>query len=328
MSSLDPPMMNAPAIDSRQLRHALGAFATGVTIVTTRDTAGHDIGLTVNSFSSVSLDPPMVLWSLSRHAHSLAAFLSVEHFAVHILAADQEPLSNLFAQTGADKFAGLSPGRGHGGVPLLDGCSARFECRTAFRHAGGDHEIFVGEVITFEHFDRAPLVFQRGRYAFAVPKPEAASNGAAGEAESNFSREFLGYLLGRAQHQLMRHLMREFDLRGLTEEQYFVLSVLGAEDNRTLRELDAAAALAGRSVPPEQVRALAQRGFVMIDASPGLEARARLTELGLRTDIELVAIAKAAEADVQNNLDYAEAQTLKALLKRLVGEREPHGPPN
>src|SRR5258706_6683392 len=110
MSSLDPPMMNAPAIDSRQLRHALGAFATGVTIVTTRDTAGHDIGLTVNTFTSVSLHPPIVLWSLSRHAHSLAAFLSVGHFAVHILPADQEPLSNLFAHTPADKRTGLSPG--------------------------------------------------------------------------------------------------------------------------------------------------------------------------------------------------------------------------
>src|SRR4249919_2131388 len=110
-------------IDAREFRGALGAFTTGVTIVTTRDDGGHDVGLTVNSFNSVSLEPPLVLWSLARNAASLPAFVAAEHFAVHILAADQEPLSNRFAQRGADKFAGLELARGEGGVPLLPGCA-------------------------------------------------------------------------------------------------------------------------------------------------------------------------------------------------------------
>ena len=155
---------------ARRFRSALGAFATGVTIVTTRDAEGADVGLTANSFNSVSLDPPMVLWSLARSARSLSAFLAASHFAVHVLAADQEALSLRFAARGTDKFAGLALERGAGGIPLLGGCSARFECRTAFRHEAGDHMIFVGEVEQFGHTDLPELLFHRGRYALAVPK--------------------------------------------------------------------------------------------------------------------------------------------------------------
>lgn len=158
---------------SRRFRNALGAFATGVTVVTTRDNEGRDIGLTASSFNSVSLDPPMVLWSLANASRSLPAFVHATHFAVHVLAADQEELSLRFATRGAEKFAGLEVERGTGQVPLLPGCSARFLCRTAFRHGAGDHTIFVGEVEDFDHSDRAELLFHRGRYALAVPKASA-----------------------------------------------------------------------------------------------------------------------------------------------------------
>ena len=98
-------------IDIREFRNALGSFTTGVTIVTTCDQQGQDVGMTANSFNSVSLDPPLVLWSLAKSSGSLPAFANAEYFAVHILAADQEPLSNVFAKKGADKFAGLAVGR-------------------------------------------------------------------------------------------------------------------------------------------------------------------------------------------------------------------------
>ena len=103
-----------------------------MTIVTTRNAAGEDIGLTANSFNSVSLDPPMVLWSLARKSLSLPAFLESGYFAVHVLAATQEDLSLTFATRGANKFAGLPVTRGAGGIPLLPDCSAVFQCRTAF----------------------------------------------------------------------------------------------------------------------------------------------------------------------------------------------------
>ncbi|GAC1626164.1 MAG: hypothetical protein NVS9B10_13830 [Nevskia sp.] len=204
-------------IDPRQFRDALGAFTTGVTIVTTCDAQGRDVGLTANSFNSVSLTPPMVLWSLSKNSASLGAFVDAPHFAVHILAADQEPLSTRFARRGADKFAGLELERGHGGIPLLAGCAARFECRTAFRYEGGDHEIFVGEVITFEHFERAPLVFHGGNYAMAVKMPRApgALRSASAGDDASFSRESLANLLAGATTALERQFRGDCERLGL-----------------------------------------------------------------------------------------------------------------
>ena len=152
------------AFDSQRFRRALGTFTTGVTIVTTVDAAGADVGMTANSFNSLSLTPPMVLWSLGHSSTNYATFLGAEHFAVHILAADQDLLATRFSQRGIDRFAGLALDRGHGGVPLLDGASARFECRTVHRYEGGDHVIFVGEVLGFEHCEKDPLVFKAGRF--------------------------------------------------------------------------------------------------------------------------------------------------------------------
>lgn len=152
-------------LDTHAYRQALGAFTTGVTIVTTSDTEGMDVGVTANSFNSVSLSPRLVLWSLGRSSGKMAAFQSARHFAVHVLATDQEHLAKTFAQRGVDRFAGLQTRRGPDGIPLFDGCAARFECRTTFQYDGGDHLIFVGEVLSFEHWDREPLVFTRGRFA-------------------------------------------------------------------------------------------------------------------------------------------------------------------
>ena len=168
-------MTNTTTIDSKQFRKALGSFTTGVTVVTTRGVEGEDVGLTANSFNSVSLDPPMVLWSLDRKSSNAAAFMAAEHFAVHILASDQEHVSNQFAKRGIDRFAGLAVERGHGDVPLLAGCSARFECRTSYRHDGGDHVIFVGEVLAFDSFGRAPLVFHGGNYGLLMKRRRKTS---------------------------------------------------------------------------------------------------------------------------------------------------------
>jgi 3-hydroxy-9,10-secoandrosta-1,3,5(10)-triene-9,17-dione monooxygenase reductase component len=153
------------SFDPDRFRQALGTFTTGVTIVTTVDAAGHDIGVTANSFNSVSLAPPMVLWSLARTSTNMAAFLAARSFAIHVLASDQHALATRFSQKGTDRFAGLRAGRGVDGIALLDNCAARFECRTAFQYEGGDHVIFVGEVVNFEHCEREPLVLKRGRFA-------------------------------------------------------------------------------------------------------------------------------------------------------------------
>jgi flavin reductase (DIM6/NTAB) family NADH-FMN oxidoreductase RutF len=143
------------------LRRTLGAFATGVTIVTTRvDGVAH--GLTVNSFASVSLDPPLVLWSLDKRSHSLEAFSEAEGFAINVLARGQAELARRFARHGVDRFAGVATEDGFAGAPTLPDCAAVFECRRVAMHEGGDHLIFVGEVVAHRAHERAPLVFHRG----------------------------------------------------------------------------------------------------------------------------------------------------------------------
>ncbi len=151
--------------DHRSFRNALGRFVTGVTIVTTLDGAGRPVGLTANSFNSVSLDPPMVLWSLALRSRNLPVFEAARHFAVNILASDQRALSDRFARPVADRFAGVAWRPGQSGVPVLDGVTAVFECINESRVAGGDHLVFLGRVRAFEHFDREPLIYHSGRYA-------------------------------------------------------------------------------------------------------------------------------------------------------------------
>jgi flavin reductase (DIM6/NTAB) family NADH-FMN oxidoreductase RutF len=150
-----------PDFSERDLRNALGRFATGVTVVTTM-TPGGPLGITANSFSSVSLDPPLVLWSPARKSSRFAAFEAATHFAVHVLARDQQALAEHFALSGS--FAEVPYGTGAGGAPLLAGCAARFECRHAAQFDGGDHLICVGEVLRLEQADRAPLLYHRGAY--------------------------------------------------------------------------------------------------------------------------------------------------------------------
>jgi 3-hydroxy-9,10-secoandrosta-1,3,5(10)-triene-9,17-dione monooxygenase reductase component len=310
----------AEPIDKRAFRNALGAFTTGVTVVTTCDDAGRDVGLTVNSFNSVSLEPPLVLWSLARSSGSLPAFLQAEHFAVHILAADQEPMSNRFAQRGADKFSGIELARGEGGVPLLPGCSARFRCRTAFRHEGGDHEIFVGEVLGFEAFERAPLVFHKGGYAVAVKKrqpPVPAAPAVASESpEASISRDALVYLLGSAHAMLLAAMRPALAARGLSDDDYFVLNILSVGLPRTVEQLDALMTLAGRRVMPQQLAAMAQRALV--NPAVTLAGGWQLAEAGARAMLEMAAISKATEEDALQQIDYSEAHLLKHLLRRVI----------
>ncbi len=153
--------------DRHGLRQALAQFATGVTVVTTAGPRGEPIGVTANSFNSISLDPPLVLWSLSATAYSRDAFRKAGFFCVHVLTSAQESLSQTFASRGADKFGGLKWEPGLGSVPLLEEFVARFQCRLTQQHPMGDHVVFVGEVLRFERADKRPLVFHGGQYAHA-----------------------------------------------------------------------------------------------------------------------------------------------------------------
>ncbi|HYL09865.1 MAG TPA: flavin reductase family protein [Candidatus Acidoferrales bacterium] len=160
------------AWDEKELRRVLGQFATGVTVVTARGKDGAPVGTTVNSFTSVSLKPPLVLWCLAHSSQNLAAFRKTTHFAVNILSAGQHELSRRFALPAPDKFEGVDYEDGRAGVPLLKGVTAQIVCRKVRRLPGGDHDIFLGKVEEFQRYDGKPLVFHSGRYHIVTHHPE------------------------------------------------------------------------------------------------------------------------------------------------------------
>ena len=166
--------------DSRRFRDALSRFPTGVVIVTAATRDGERLGMTMSSFNSVSLDPPLVLFSIRRAALAFAQWCEVTHYAVNVLAEEQEGLSNQFARARGDKWDGVTPRIGGTGAPLMPNASVAFECAAHARHDGGDHEIFIGRVVEIhEQAARRPLVFFEGRYrrlaaaASATPPEEA-----------------------------------------------------------------------------------------------------------------------------------------------------------
>lgn len=158
---MDAPL---PALDTRHLRNALGRFATGVTIVSCLDASGRYVGLTANSFNALSLEPPLVLWSLRENSPSLPAFLAAPRFAVNVLAEAQVELSRRFASRREDKFDDGLWALGEQGSPVLAGCAAVFECEQVAQQVAGDHRLFIGRVLACTESAVPPLVFQGGHY--------------------------------------------------------------------------------------------------------------------------------------------------------------------
>lgn len=163
--------------DARAFRDALGCFATGVVVITTRGPDGRPEGLTVNSFASVSLDPPLVLFSVDRKARLAGCFAAAGHFAVHVLGNRQSSLSSKFATKGGTDWSGIEWTPGAGGCPLLAGDIATLQCATHARHDGGDHVIVVGRVLALRHSDGDPLLYFRGRYRTIAPNESSACTG-------------------------------------------------------------------------------------------------------------------------------------------------------
>lgn len=156
-------------INPLEFRNVLGAFPTGVTVVTTRDDAGNLYGVTASSFNSVSLDPPLILWSIGKASSSYQAMINATYWNVHVLAEDQDLVSATFAKSSDDKFATVEYSEGLHGAPVIAGCAALLQCQIEHQYEGGDHVILVGRVLDFTDFGKQPLVFGRGRYARLAP---------------------------------------------------------------------------------------------------------------------------------------------------------------
>jgi flavin reductase (DIM6/NTAB) family NADH-FMN oxidoreductase RutF len=170
------------ALDTRSLRNVLGCYATGVAVLTTRSAAGEHVGVTVNSFSSVSLDPPLILFSLLKSAAVLTHFQQAKHFNVNILSHRQEAVSNMFARPSSAQWDAVNFSEGEDGCALLHGSIAQIECDSHAELDGGDHRIFLGMVTRFHLMAPGePLLFYRGRYGtyqrdFWSGKPPADSS--------------------------------------------------------------------------------------------------------------------------------------------------------
>jgi len=301
-------MSTSTKADFTEFRRALGAFTTGVTVVTTRSESDGEIGLTANSFNSVSLDPPLVLWSLAKSARSLEAFKSCNYFAIHVLADAQEELSTRFAQRGADKFAGLVLERGPDQIPLLPDCAARFVCTSRYQYDGGDHIIFVGEVVDFSHWSRLPLLFHGGKY-HQIQRSETM----AAEAAKEVPDDSLGYLLRLGYRRLIEPLLVELERRGLTIGQHHFLAHLARSGAVGRTQLLASLAAAGTLPTDVEIEGLVVNGLIQ-----EIAGQVHLTEAGFALRIELAAVYKAIESDALQSMGYASAQSLKVQLGQMI----------
>ncbi len=300
--------------DTRALRRALGQFATGVTIVTCRAPDGTPIGMTANSFSSVSLDPPLVLWSLDDRAKSYEIFARAEHFAFSVLGVDQIDLSNRFAgrglAPGTDKFAGLDWTAGLGGVPLMPDAAATFECRLERTVEAGDHLIIIGRVARFQRFRHSVLVFAEGRYGTVAPHPmerETVENGILAAPDEGL----LLPLLYRTYAKLFKGFSAALATRDTSEAQMRLLAILAAA-GPTERDTLQRATLLSETRLEAACQELAAAG----DITDGL--RCEITEEGRARLGDLTALALEHERAGTEILDEAEVLNLRHLLQKLV----------
>lgn len=304
-----------PMVDSsaNEFRAALGSFATGVTIVTTSDDSGTPIGVTASSFNSVSLEPPLVLWSLAKNSRSLDSFREAGHFAIHVLSCHQEELSNTFARSGENKYSMVEWRPGELGSPVLNEFAAKFECKTVHQYEGGDHVILVGEVIDFEKRDLAPLVFHDGSYAEAKPRLTENTEPTVELHEGSFTEDFFLYLLSRAHFQTSYQTRLKLEKIGVSERDYMALSVLSASGEISVETLRDKLAHTGFAVDELLASDLLARDYVRVN-----DGKMQLTAAGRNIFIDVLSATKAFEDDLLNHLSTNEIAETRQVLKKLI----------
>lgn len=296
--------------DPKEFRDALGRFATGVTVITTRDSSSAPIGVTANSYNSVSLDPPLVLWSLAKTSRSLPAFEQAGAFAIHVLSRDQQELARRFASSGTDKFDGLEYGEAYGGAPLLFGCAAHFECETAYRYEGGDHVIIVGRVVSFDKSDAAPLVFHQGK--FTQVRRQAVLDGS--KPHGRYTDDFLPYLLGRAHFQLAYPVIRDAQQFGMSETHYMTLGLLSMIGSARTDDLCRRLEYTGRPPTGETLSNMAEHDWI---ENRG-DGEWHLTPAGRDLFIGILSRSRALEEDLLAEFDPEQVEEAKAFLRMII----------
>lgn len=305
------------AFDSRAFRRALGNFATGVTVVTADDGAGNKVGVTANSFNSVSLDPALILWSLDKRSTSLATFEAASHFAVNILAADQIDLSNNFAKPRDDRFAGIPHEAGAGGAPILLDCSANFQCEKYQILDGGDHWIMIGKVVRFEDCGRSPLLYHQGAYSMVLPHTRMTRREEGQPPSSNFQGR-LSHNLYYLMTQALRAYQSSYQPRqlssGLRTSEARMLMVLENDAGLSLADLQREVAMPAREID-EAVANLTRKGLVSGSEEGG---NVRLTVSGIDQTEALWTIAREQQDKVFGQFSEEQIETFKTVLKAVI----------
>lgn len=301
--------------DMRAFRAALGRFPTGVTVVTTVGPGGEPIGLTASSFNSVSLEPPLVLWSLAKSAASLPIFLKAPHFAVNVLAADQIGLSRQFASRSADRFASVRWSKGPSGMPLIENCAAWFECNNVFQYEGGDHIILVGQVERFADAERPALAFHASNYKVTSHHPESLIRP---EGE-RFIDDHLLHLLARASHHASNQFHARLKQLGVTASHWRVLAAFSDGDAMTISIL-ARVILLEQPTLTKVIDRMERLGLVERRTSESDRRRVlvHITRKGRGIMRRLLQHAKAHEAEILEGYTHPEVVQLKAVLRTLI----------
>ncbi|ATP49618.1 flavin oxidoreductase [Pseudomonas putida] len=306
---------NTTAFDSRAFRRALGNFATGVTVVTAAGASGRKVGVTANSFNSVSLEPALILWSIDKRSTSHEVFEEASHFAVNILAADQIELSNNFARPKDDRFAGIDYQQGAGDAPLLADCSARFQCEKFQQLDGGDHWILVGKVVAFDDFGRSPLLYHQGAYSMVLPHTRMTQR-AEGQAPSSHFQGRLQHNLYYLMTQALRAYQGDYQPRqlstGLRTSEARMLMVLENDAGLSLNDLQREVAMPAREIE-EAVANLKRKGLIADD-----EGRVRLSVKGVDETEALWTIAREQQDKVFGQFSEEQLDTFKTVLKAII----------
>lgn len=308
------------ALDPRQFRRALGNFACGVTIVTACDANGRKVGVTANSFNSVSLDPPLILWSLDKRSTAWEVFQEASHFAVNILASDQIELSNHFARPQEDKFAGIEHFSGVGGAPVLPGCAGNFQCSHYQHIDAGDHWLIIGQVEQFEDFSQPPLVYHQGGYAMVLPhprgsKPEVTEQNAPADLLHTRLGDNMFYLMIQAVSASHPRFVQEHLKLGMRNSESRLLLVLDSAPDATVAELQQATSMPAREMA-DALANLQAKGYLAIN-----DSQRWVTSAGHAKLEELWDTVHQAQKEIFSELGEGELEVFKKALRLVVSKR-------
>lgn len=304
----------AVEFDAKSFRRALGNFATGVTIMTAQNEKGEKVGVTANSFNSVSLDPALILWSIDKRSSSYDVFVNATHFAVNILAADQIDLSNNFARSKDDKYANIDFELGAGNAPVLKECSAVFECERYNIVEGGDHWIIIGRVINFQDNGRSPLLYHQGAYSSVLPHPSL--NIKPQEGEEIFPGRLydnMYYLLTQAARAYTNDYQPKQLASGYRTSEARMLLVLESKTATSKGCLQREVAMPTREI--EQAAEILIRKGLMVDTEKTYE----LTDQGVQAAQMLYHIAESHQQEVFQKYSDGDKLLFKKMLKDLIG---------